>query len=91
MVELKVGNTPLVSAKSFDNGYKNFVSGSNAYKEQFPRNCLTPNNNGDGGVGISYCQQSETVLDSHVKDLKKNCCREMCLAFYFKNCYNSKK
>lgn len=67
MSSLKEGNLPLVSAKKFDNGYKAFVSPNN--KNLFPENCLTLNNDGDGGAGISYYQPAKMLLDSHVTAL----------------------
>lgn len=67
MTSLLSGNFPLVSAKKEDNGYKGFVTPNN--KKQFLGNCLTLNNDGDGGAGISYFQPYNFLLDSHVTAL----------------------
>ena len=61
---LSEGNIPLVSAKNTNNGYKNFVVKNN--KKIFRGHCLTINNDGDGGAGISYYQPVDFLLDSHV-------------------------
>ena len=61
------GNMPLVSAKNTNNGYKNFVLKNN--KKVFSGHCLTINNDGDGGAGISYYQPVDFLLDSHVTAL----------------------
>ncbi|MFV0417399.1 MAG: restriction endonuclease subunit S [Dysgonomonas sp.] len=61
------GDIPLVSAKKGDNGYKSFVTNNN--KQIFPKNCLTLNNDGDGGAGISFYQPYKFTLDSHVTAL----------------------
>ena len=66
MKSLKPGNTPLVSAKNEGNGYKAFVF-SNALK--FPGDCITLNNDGDGGAGLAYYQPCEMFVDSHVTAL----------------------
>lgn len=67
MAKLSSGDIPLVSAKKFDNGYKDFKVENE--KEIFPGNILTLNNDGDGGAGISYYQPSKMLLDSHVTAL----------------------
>lgn len=67
MAKLTKGKLPLVSAKKFDNGYKDFMSENG--KEIFPANIITLNNDGDGGAGIAYYQPAEMLLDSHVTAL----------------------
>ena len=64
MTALKRGSVPLISAKKGENGLKNLVSKNN--KKIFSKNCLTLNNDGDGGAGISYYQPYSFLLDSHV-------------------------
>ena len=68
MAELTSGKIPLVSARNVNNGYKGFVS-ENPRKATFKGNCLTINNDGDGGAGISYYQPCDMLLDSHVTAL----------------------
>lgn len=67
MVDLKQGGVPLVSARNVNNGYKNFVSRN--FKSVFNGNCITINNDGDGGAGISYYQPCDMLLDTHVTAL----------------------
>lgn len=65
MNALSPGNEVLISARNVDNGFKGFYQGEkNHYR--FPGNCLTLNNDGDGGVGLSYYQPHEFLLDTHV-------------------------
>ena len=70
------GHVPLVSAKKIENGYKGFYKVPQ--KEIFKGHCLTLNNDGDGGAGISYYQPASFALDTHVtalypiEDLTKN-------------------
>ena len=66
MASLKAGIIPLVSAKKIDNGYKSFVAQT---KKLYKGNCLTLNNDGDGGAGISYYQPADYLLDTHVTAL----------------------
>lgn len=66
MAILDCGTTPLVSAKKNKNGYKGFV---NASGPLYSGNCLSLNNDGDGGAGIAYYQPSEMALDTHVTAL----------------------
>lgn len=68
MAELNHGKMPLVSARNVNNGYKDFVS-ENPRKTSFQGNCLTINNDGDGGAGISYYQPCDMLLDTHVTAL----------------------
>ena len=80
MSDLLKGNTPLISAKNNNNGLKDFVSPNN--KESYPKMSLTLNNDGDGGVGISYYQPFDYLLDSHVTSLKpKNNLSRLILLF----------
>lgn len=67
MASLIPGNTPLVSAKKVDNGYKSFVQKNQ--KPLFEGNIITLNNDGDGGVGIAYYQPHLMALDTHVTAL----------------------
>lgn len=68
MSSLKNGDLPLISAKKDTNGLKDFVTKNN--KKQFDKHCLTLNNDGDGGAGISYYQPFDFLLDSHVTALR---------------------
>lgn len=67
MASLVKGDIPLVSARKFENGYKDFVS--TPEKPLYERNIITLNNDGDGGAGISYYQPHKMALDSHVTAL----------------------
>ncbi|WP_298594093.1 restriction endonuclease subunit S [uncultured Mitsuokella sp.] len=62
----KGGITPLVSAKANNNGIKDFVSTD---RKRIKGNCLTLNNDGDGGAGLSYYQPMNMTLDTHVTAL----------------------
>lgn len=67
MNALEEGETPIVSAKKVDNGFKGFYHvGDN---EVFDGNCITLNNDGDGGAGLAYYQPSSFALDTHVTAL----------------------
>ncbi len=67
MNALEKGETPIVSAKKVDNGFKGFYHvGDN---EIFVGNCITLNNDGDGGAGLAYYQPSSFALDTHVTAL----------------------
>lgn len=76
MAELKAGTFPLVSAKNTNNGYKDFVSPFGK-KAAISGHCLTINNDGDGGAGISYYQPFDMLLDTHVTALVPK--TEMCM------------
>lgn len=67
MQSLELGNTPLVSARKCDNGYKAFIVPNK--KKLFKGGIITLNNDGDGGAGIAYYQPSTMALDSHVTAL----------------------
>lgn len=68
MAELETGTFPLVSARNTNNGYKDFVSPHNN-KAAICGHCLTINNDGDGGAGISFYQPFDMLLDTHVTAL----------------------
>lgn len=68
MAELKAGTFPLVSARNTNNGYKDFVLPCEK-KSAISGHCLTINNDGDGGAGISYYQPFDMLLDTHVTAL----------------------
>lgn len=67
MNALEEGETPLVSAKKVDNGFKGFFNVGN--NEIFVGDCITLNNDGDGGAGLAYYQPSPFALDTHVTAL----------------------
>ncbi len=67
MTALSEGETPLVSARKYNNGYKGFVSAAGSLA--FPGQCITLNNDGDGGAGLAYYQPYRMLLDSHVTAL----------------------
>lgn len=67
MNALSEGETPLVSAKKIDNGYKGFYRVNE--KDIFEGKCITLNNDGDGGAGLSFYQPSSFALDTHVTAL----------------------
>ncbi len=67
MNALPYGETPLVSAKKIDNGFKGFYQVED--NEVFSGHCITLNNDGDGGAGLSYYQPSSFALDTHVTAL----------------------
>lgn len=68
MKSLLQGEMPLISAKNDGNGYKGFVKESES-SNPFPGNCITLNNDGDGGAGLAYYQPHEMYVDSHVTAL----------------------
>ena len=65
MNSLLPGSEMLVSARNVENGHKGFYQGAKFHK-RFSGNCLTLNNDGDGGVGLSFYQPHEFLLDTHV-------------------------
>ncbi|MFV8805893.1 restriction endonuclease subunit S [Aerococcus urinaeequi] len=67
MASLINGDTPLVSARKFENGYKDFVTSTE--KPLYEGNIITLNNDGDGGAGIAYYQPYQMALDTHVTAL----------------------
>ena len=66
MNSLADGNDMLISAKNVNNGLKGFYASTNDKKGTYKGNCITLNNDGDGGVGLAYYQPYEFLLDSHV-------------------------
>lgn len=66
MAMLEDGDTPLISAKANNNGLKGFV---NNPKKIIAGQCITLNNDGDGGAGLAYYQPANMALDSHVTAL----------------------
>lgn len=66
MATLESGHFPLVSAKNSNNGLKGFV---NTLKKTISGNCITLNNDGDGGAGLAYYQPADMALDTHVTAL----------------------
>ncbi|MBQ7453870.1 MAG: N-6 DNA methylase [Selenomonadaceae bacterium] len=67
MADLEAGDMPLISAKNSNNGCKDFVADNG--KKIFGGDCLTLNNDGDGGAGIAYYQPTKFLLDTHVTAL----------------------
>lgn len=61
---LEEGKVPLISAKKINNGLKAFVSQNS--KKHFEGNCISLNNDGDGGAGLAYYQPAFMAVDSHV-------------------------
>lgn len=83
MNSLNLGNIPLISAKKINNGYKSFVSVNS--KKLFKGNCISLNNDGDGGAGLAYYQPSKMAVDSHVSILyQKEILEKNCLIFLSK-------
>lgn len=64
MAALAPGFTPLISAKKWNNGVKDFVEAGP--RGVFPRHCITLNNDGDGGAGLAFYQPFSATVDSHV-------------------------
>ena len=64
MAALGPGLTPLISAKKWNNGVKDFVE--EGPRGVFPRHCITLNNDGDGGAGLAFYQPFAAAVDSHV-------------------------
>ena len=64
MAALALGFTPLISAKKWNNGVKDFVEAGP--RGVFPRHCITLNNDGDGGAGLAFYQPFAAAVDSHV-------------------------
>ncbi|SEO80039.1 Type I restriction modification DNA specificity domain-containing protein [Flavobacterium sp. CF108] len=89
MTALKNGKIPLVSAKNGDNGLKNFVSKNN--KKIFYHNCLTLNNDGDGGAGIAYYQPYDFLLDSHVTALTPKMKLNRFVLLFISRCITSQR
>lgn len=66
MNSLSHGNEMLISAKNINNGLKGFFSSNDLQKGIYQGNCITLNNDGDGGVGLAYYQPYYFLLDTHV-------------------------
>lgn len=66
MNSLADGNDMLISAKNINNGLKGFYMSTNDKKGTYKGNCITMNNDGDGGVGLAYYQPYNFLLDTHV-------------------------
>ena len=66
MASLQNGHIPLVSARNVNNGVKRFVDNP---KKIIKGNCITLNNDGDGGAGLAYYQPCDMALDAHVTAL----------------------
>ena len=60
------GNNMLISAKNISNGLKGFYKSNNDKKTVYQGDCITLNNDGDGGVGLAYYQPNKFLLDTHV-------------------------
>ena len=65
MNSLSPGDEILISARNVENGLKGFYRGGKSHK-RFSGDCITLNNDGDGGVGLAYYQPHEFLLDTHV-------------------------
>ena len=66
MSMLDAGDIPLVSAKNGSNGLKSFVKNP---QKLVNGNCISLNNDGDGGAGLAYYQPAKMALDTHVTAL----------------------
>ena len=66
MAMLEDGDVPLISAKNGSNGLKGFVKTS---KRLINGECISLNNDGDGGAGLAYYQPANMALDTHVTAL----------------------
>lgn len=67
MAKMEPGAIPLISAKAVGNGLKGFVANP---KKVVPGDCITLNNDGDGGAGLAYYQPANMALDTHVTALQ---------------------
>lgn len=66
MNSLIEGFDMLISAKNINNGLKGFCKSNNDRKTLYQGDCITLNNDGDGGVGLAYYQPYKFLLDTHV-------------------------
>jgi len=66
MNSLAEGNNMLISAKNIDNGLKGFFNSNTCKNDIYKGNCISLNNDGDGGVGLAYYQPHDFLLDTHV-------------------------
>lgn len=83
MALLEVGDIPLISAKNGSNGLKGFVSTS---KTIISGNCITLNNDGDGGAGLAYYQPADMALDTHVTALVPKAAISMFAMLFISEC-----
>lgn len=83
MALLEVGDIPLISAKNGNNGLKGFVSTS---KTIISGNCITLNNDGDGGAGLAYYQPADMALDTHVTALVPKVSISMLAMLFISEC-----
>lgn len=89
MAELMAGDTPLVSAKKENNGYKDFVAQNN--KKIWDAHRLTLNNDGDGGAGIAFYQPFEFMLDTHVTALRQKQSMSKYALLFISNCITKQR
>ena len=83
MATLEDGDTPLISARSVNNGLKGFV---NTPKKIVAGHCITLNNDGDGGAGLAYYQPADMALDTHVTALIPKVEMSMYTMFFISEC-----
>ena len=83
MAMLEDGNTPLISARNVNNGLKGFV---NTPKNIVAGNCITLNNDGDGGAGLAYYQPADMALDTHVTALVPKSKMSMFMMLFISEC-----
>ena len=83
MAMLEDGNTPLISARNVNNGLKGFV---NTPKKIVAGNCITLNNDGDGGAGLAYYQPADMALDTHVTALVPKSEMNMFVMLFISEC-----
>lgn len=82
MNSLIEGNNMLISAKNINNGLKGFYKGNDDKKTVYQGDCITLNNDGDGGVGLAYYQPYKFLLDTHVYALYSKTDINMCAKLY---------
>lgn len=86
MALLPEGRVPLISARKYDNGLKAFVADND--KAIFNGNCVSYNNDGNGGAGLSYYQPCDFYLDSHCTALTPKETREKLAILAMVACLN---
>lgn len=86
MALLPEGKVPLISARKYDNGLKAFVADND--KVIFNGNCVSYNNDGNGGAGLSYYQPCDFYLDSHCTALTPKETREKLAILAMVACLN---
>lgn len=82
MAMLEDGNTPLISARNVNNGLKGFVN----TPKKVVGNCITLNNDGDGGAGLAYYQPADMALDTHVTALVPKSEMSMFVMLFISEC-----